>query len=143
MSNLLKECGEKRSRKLAMKYEIAKKFLAVRGGVRSDPNFTVKLQAEGRQLSMNRESSTLFAMKYTIGEIFFLRVLFGMTLRRGASKPRTTGEGPSEVSHEVCDWQKSFSRPSLRRARVVGRERAPATRSFLKPLQRDHDRSSP
>jgi hypothetical protein len=40
-------------------------------------NFTVKLQAEGRQLSLNRESATEFAMKYAIGEILFLEMRLG------------------------------------------------------------------
>src|SRR6266436_3311201 len=39
----------------------------------------------------------------------------------------------AEVSHEVRDWQKLFLRPSHRRARVVGRERASAARSFPGP----------
>ena len=56
-----------------MRYDIAKKFLAVHRGVPSEPNFTVKLQAEGRQLGLNRE----FAMKYAIGEILFLEVRLG------------------------------------------------------------------
>ncbi len=60
-----------------MRYEIAKKLLAVHRGVPSEPNFTVKLQAEGRQLSLNRESATEFAMKYAIGEILFLEVRLG------------------------------------------------------------------
>jgi hypothetical protein len=34
-----------RSRKLAMKYEIAKKLVAVRSGVQAEPNFTVEFQA--------------------------------------------------------------------------------------------------
>jgi len=53
-----------------MKCEIANKFLAVRNGVRSERNFAVKLQVEGRQLGVDPESATLFAMKYAIGEIF-------------------------------------------------------------------------
>jgi hypothetical protein len=74
-----------------MKYEIAKKFLAVRRAVPSEPNFAVKPQSERQRLSVDRESTALFAMKYAIGEIFFLRVRFGMTLRPGMSMPRTTG----------------------------------------------------
>jgi hypothetical protein len=102
-------------------------------GVPSDPNFTVKLQADGQQLSVNRESATLFAMKYAIGEILFLAVLFGITFRPGTSTPRTTAESLSEVSHEVCDWQKLLSRPSLRCVRVMGGETVPSTRSFPGP----------
>jgi hypothetical protein len=60
-----------------MRYQIAKKFLAVPGEVASEPDLTVKLQAEGRQLSMNRESATEFAMKYAISEILFLEVRLG------------------------------------------------------------------
>ncbi len=60
-----------------MRYEIAKKFLAVHRGEPSEPNFTVKLHAEERQLSVNRESATEFAMKYAIGEILFLEVRLG------------------------------------------------------------------
>jgi hypothetical protein len=60
-----------------MRYEIAKKFLAVHRGVPSELNFTVKLQAEGRQLSVNRESARVFAMKYAISEILFLKVGLG------------------------------------------------------------------
>ncbi len=72
-------------------------------------------------------------MKYAIGEITFLGVRFGMSLRPGMFKPCTTAESLSKVSHEVCDWQKLFLRPSHRRARVVGRERASAARSFPGP----------
>lgn len=68
---------KERSRKLVLKYEIAKNFLAVHRGVASGPKFTVKLQAEGRQLSVNLESATEFAMKYAIGEILFLEVRLG------------------------------------------------------------------
>ena len=45
-------------------------------------------------------------MKYAIGGIFFLGVRFGMSSRPGTSKPRTTAESRSKVSHESCDWQK-------------------------------------
>ena len=57
-----------------MKYEIAKKFLTVRrwGTIRTD--FPVKFQAGGRQVSVNRKSMSLLAMKYAIGGIFFLGV---------------------------------------------------------------------
>ncbi len=118
-----------------MKFEIAKKFLAGGAGGPSEQNSTVRLQAEGRQLRVDRESATLFAMKYAIGEILFLGVRCGMTFRPGTSMPRTTAESPSEVSHEVCDWQKLFSRPSLRCTRVVGSETAPAARSFPGPCR--------
>jgi hypothetical protein len=57
-----------------MKYENAKKFLAVRRRVSSEPTFTDKFQAGRRQLSVNRKSSQLLAMKYAIGGIFFLGV---------------------------------------------------------------------
>lgn len=60
-----------------MRYEIAKKLLAVHRGAPSEPNFTVKLQAEGRQSSVNRESATEFVMEYAIGEIFPLGVRLG------------------------------------------------------------------
>ena len=58
---------------------------------------------------LDRYSSVrpLFAMKSAIGEISFLRVWFGMSLRPGTSKPRTTAESPSKVSHEVCNWLNS------------------------------------
>ena len=42
-------------------------------------------------------------MKYAIGEVLFLRVRFGMTLRLRAFKPYTAAESPSEVSHEACN----------------------------------------
>src|SRR5216684_1518720 len=118
-----------------MKFEIAKKFLAGGAGGPSEQNSTVKLQAEGRQLRVDRESATLFAMKYAIGEILFLGVRCGMPFRPGTSMPRTTAESPSEVSHEVCDWQELFSRLSLRCVRVMGSVRAPATRSFPGPCR--------
>ena len=128
-----------------MKFEIAKKFLAEAAGGLSEQNSTVKLQAEGRQLRVDRESATLFAMKYAIGEILFLGVRCGMTFRPCTSMPRTTAESPSEVSHEVCDWQKLFSRPSLRCTRAMGSEAVPATRSFPRPcrgtmLEASHER---
>src|SRR5467141_4170556 len=77
----------------------------------------------------------LLAMKYAIGEIAFLGLRFGIGLRPGTPEPRTAAESPSEVSHEVCDWQKLFSRPSLRCTRVVGSETAPAARSFPGPCR--------
>src|SRR6266481_8399620 len=82
----------------------------VRGapGVATGLNFTDKLQAARRQLSVNRKSTPLLAMKYAIGEITFLGVRFGMSLRPGMFKPCTTAESPSKVSHEVRDWQKLF-----------------------------------
>src|SRR5258708_39363072 len=121
-----------------MKFEIAKKFLAGAAGGISEQNSTVKVQAEGRQLRVDRESATLFAMKYAIGEILFLGVRCGMTFRPGTSMPRTTAESPSEGSHEVCDWQKLFSRPSLRCARAMG---SACHEVFPTPVQRDHARS--
>ena len=60
-----------------MRYGIAKKFLAVHRGVPSEPSFTDKFQAGGLKLSVNRESATLFAMKYAIGKILFLEVPLG------------------------------------------------------------------
>jgi len=53
---------------------------------------------------VNRKSKPLLAMKYAIGEITFLGVRFGMSLRLGTSKPRTTAESPGKVSHDVCNW---------------------------------------
>src|SRR5437879_9121785 len=85
-------------------------------GVPPERNFTIKLQPEKRQLSVYRESTTLFAMKSASSEISFLRVWFGMSLRPGTSKPRTTAESPSKVSHEVCNWLNSshvLSAPAL------------------------------
>jgi len=55
-----------------MKYEIAKKLLAVRRRVATEANFRNQLLAVRRALSVNRESATLFAMKYAIGEITFI-----------------------------------------------------------------------
>jgi hypothetical protein len=57
-----------------MKYEIAKKFLAVRKELGTEPHFTGQRPAERRQLSVNRKSIPLLAMKYAIGGIFFLGV---------------------------------------------------------------------
>src|SRR5260370_29060281 len=116
-----------------MMLEFAKKFHGGAAGGLSEQNSTVKLQAEGRQLRVDRESATLFAMKYAIGEILFLGVRCGMTFRPGTSMPRTTAERPSEGSHEVCAWQTLFSRASLRGARAMGSEAVPATRSFARP----------
>lgn len=79
--------------------------------VAAEPSFTDKFQAGGLKLSVNRESATLFAMKDAIGEILFLGVRSGMTLRPGTSMHRTAAGSPSEVSHEVCDWQKLFFSP--------------------------------
>ena len=115
-----------------MRYDTAKQFLAVRRGTIRRELYGDR-QAEGQQLSVNRESATLFAMKYAIGEILFFGVRFRMTLAPGTSMARATAESPSEVSHEVCDWQKLFSRPLLRCARAMGSEAVPATRSFPRP----------
>jgi len=54
-----------------MKYEIAKKLLAEHRGVATEPNFTDQLPAMRRQLSVNRKSMPLLAMKYAIGENIF------------------------------------------------------------------------
>ena len=118
-----------------MMYEIAKKLLAERRGVATEPNFTNQLPAMRRQLGENRKSMPLLGMKYAIGEIIFLSMRFGLSMHPGMSKPRTTAESPSEVSHEVRNWQKLFSRSSHTCAPVVGRERASATRSFLGPCE--------
>jgi hypothetical protein len=101
--------------------------------VAAEPNSRVKLQAEGRQFSVNPKSSPPLAMKYAISEIIFLSVQFGMSLCPSAFEPHTTSKSPSEVSHEVCNWQKLFSRPSHTCARVVGCEKASVTRSFPGP----------
>lgn len=100
-------------------------------GVATEPNFTGKLPAMRGQFGVNRKSVPLLAMKYAIGEIIFLSVRFRRSMRPAMSEPRTTAESPSEVSHEVCNWQKLFSRTLHRCARVVGGERASATQSFL------------
>jgi hypothetical protein len=94
-----------------MKYEIAKKLLALRNGFGTEQNFTDQLPAVRRQLSVNRKFTRLLAMKYAIGKITFLGMRFGMGLRPGMFKPCTTAESPSKVSHEVCNWQKLFLRP--------------------------------
>ena len=99
----------------------------------AEPNFMVKLQAEGRQFSVNPKSLPPLAMKYAIGEITFLGVWSGMSLGSDKSKPRNTAKSPREVSHEVCNWQKLFSRPSHTCARVVTCERASVTKSFPIP----------
>src|SRR5258708_9928521 len=64
---------------------------------------------------------------------FFSAFGFGMTLHPGTRKPRMIAESPSKVSHEVCDWQKLFSRLSHTCAWVVACERPPAARSFRGP----------
>jgi len=79
---------------------------------------------------VNRKSKPLLAMKYAIGEITFLGVRFGMSLRLGTSKPRTTAEGPGKVSHDVCNWRKLFSRPSHTGAHIVGREKERLLQGF-------------
>src|SRR6266404_5602481 len=71
---------------------------------------------------------------------------FGMSLHAATSMPRTTTESRSNVSHEVCNWQKLFSRPSHTCARVVGCERTSVTRSFPRPfggtrIEVSHERS--
>ncbi len=91
-----------------MKYEIAKKLLALRNGLGTEQNFTDQLPAVRRQLSMSRKFTRLLAMKYAIGKITFLGMRFGMSMHPDASKPRTTAESPTKVSHEVCNWQKLF-----------------------------------
>jgi len=116
-----------------MKDEIANKVLPGRKGLGTEQSFTNRLPAMRRQLSVNRKSMPLLAMKYAIGEIIFLSVRFRLTMHPGTSIPRTTAESPSEVSHEVCNWQKLFLRPSHTCARVVGHERASDTRFFPGP----------
>src|SRR6266404_7614816 len=62
----------------------------------------------------------------------------------------TAGQCQSQVhvavSHEICNWQKLFSRPSHTCARVVGCERTSVTRSFPRPfggtrIEVSHERS--
>jgi len=101
--------------------------------VATEPNFTDQLPAMRRQLSVNRKSMPLLAMKYAIGENIFSSVPSRRSMHPAMSEPRTTAESPSEVSHEVCYWQKLFSRTARRQAQVVGSERAFATRPFLGP----------
>jgi hypothetical protein len=117
-----------------MKHEIAKKLLAGHRGVATEPNFTDQLPAMRRQLGVNRKSMPLLAMKYAIGETIFLSVRFGLNLCSHAFKPGSTAEGLSEVSHEMRNWEKLFSRSSRTCARVVGGERAFASRPFLGPF---------
>ena len=59
---------------------------------------------------------------------------FGMSSRPATSKPRTTAESCSNASHEICNWQKLFSRPSHTCAWLVGCERTSVTRSFPSPF---------
>ena len=87
-----------------MTYEIAKQLFAVRRELGTPPILTGQRQAARPQLSVNRKSKPPLAMKYAIGEITFLGVRFGMSLRLGTSKPRTTAESPGKVSHDVCNW---------------------------------------
>jgi len=54
-----------------MKYDIAKKFPAVRKELGTEPNFTDQRPAERRLLSVNRKSMPLLAMKYAIGRNCF------------------------------------------------------------------------
>lgn len=105
-----------------MKCEIGKKLLAKRRGVATGPNFMIQLSEMPRKLSVNRKSMPLLAMKHAIGEIIFLSVRFKWTLRPVTSKPRTTAGRPSEVSHEVCNWQKLFSPTSHTCVRAVSGE---------------------
>jgi hypothetical protein len=105
-----------------MKYAIAKKLPAGPRGVATEPNFTNQLPAMRLQSGVNRKSMPLLAMKYAIGENILFGVRFKWSLRPVTSKPRTTAGTPSEVSHDVCNWQKLFSRTSHTCARVVGGE---------------------
>jgi hypothetical protein len=133
LSNLLKRCEEKRSRKLATKYEIAKKFLEEHREVATEPNFTNQLPAMRRQFGVNRKPMPLLAMKYAIGEIIFLKVRFRRSMGPVISEPRATARNSSEVSHEVRNWQNLFPRASYTCAQVVGRHKVSATRSLLGP----------
>ena len=92
-----------------MKYEIAKKFLrgAQESTIRAD--FPVKFHGGRRQVSVNRRSMSLLAMKYAISGSFSSECGFGMSLHPATSMPRTTTEIRSNVRHEVCNWQKFFS----------------------------------
>ncbi len=84
-----------------MKYEIAKKIPrgAQEGTIRAD--FPVKFQAEGRQVSVNRKSMSLLAMKYAIGKNCFhvlrTRALGWWAARerrsQGLSQGRSEGPG--------------------------------------------------
>ncbi len=73
-----------------MKYEIAKKFLAVRRRVPSEPTFRSSFrQVDGRSVSIASPMS-LLAMKYAIGGIFFLGVWVWNEFAPGPSMPRTS-----------------------------------------------------
>jgi hypothetical protein len=122
LSNLLIRSEAKRSRELVMKCAIAKKLRADPRGVATEPHFTNQLLGIRRQLSVNRKSTPLLAMKYAISENIFFSVQFKWSLRPGTSKPRTTAGRSGEVSHEVCNWQKLFPPASHACVRAVGGE---------------------
>jgi hypothetical protein len=86
-----------------MKYEIAQEIGGGSQWSTSGAELHCRVSGRGRQLSVNRKSVPRLAMKYAIGEVLFLRVRFGMTLRLRAFKPYTAAESPSEVSHEACN----------------------------------------
>jgi len=82
---------------------------------------------------MNRKSMPLLAMKYAIGGIFFVGVWVWNEFASGHPYAAYHSESRSNVSDEVCNWQKLFSRPSHTCARVVGCGRPPAAKSFPGP----------
>jgi len=105
-----------------MKYAIVKKLRTNPRGGATEPQFTNQLPGIRRQLNVNRKPTPLLAMKYAIGEDIFFGVRFKRNLYLVTSKPRTTAGRPSDVSHEVCNWQKLFSPASHTRVRAVGGE---------------------
>ncbi len=50
----------------------------------------------------------LLAMKYAIGEITFLGVRFGMSLRPGMFKPCTTAESPTKLAMKYAIGKNCF-----------------------------------
>jgi hypothetical protein len=91
-----------------MKYGIAKKIDRGTQVVAAEPSFMDKFHAGRRQLSVNRKSSQLLAMKYAIGGIFFLGAWVWNEFAPGHLYARTTAESRCNASREICNWPKLF-----------------------------------
>lgn len=104
-------------------------------------NFTDQFPALERQLTWNRKSTTLFAMKYAIDEGIFLGMRVVMCLQQGTPKRRTVAQSRGPISHEVRDWHeivftslaqvRSGDGLRKRRAEDVSQARAETPRSKL------------
>ena len=82
----------------------------------------------------------LLAMKYAIGEITFLGLRFGISLRPGTPEPRTTAESRAKLAMKNAIGKIVFAFLAHVRSGRVLRESL-CHKILPRPAQRDQDRS--